>query len=301
MCGRSSYSHAGPRKILAQLLDKGLHRPRQRERLNIRCWRHLEFGALMRIYNQNLLGRFGPLERTEAYWQWLVNREGYDRLYVVLDGPNLLELEENRSPIVGYAAIRGEQIVELLATPRCRMAAAKLLARACGDAIEHGYHRVLLHAPPEHSLHNLLQAAGGSRAPQETEGGEIFMARLLSPVKLLRLIGPEMVRRARAADLLHPLELGLLVENSHYRLMIDREGVEVATRKVCHNSLCLNVADFTRMVLGQLDWKQAYADGAVRASTSLAREAGRILFPRLPLWHPPLDDLPAQGGHPRAQ
>ena len=55
--------------------------------------------------------------------------------------------------------------------------------------------------------------------------------------------------------------------------------------------LRLNVADFTRLVLGQLDWPAALAEGHVEFSTGLARTAAPALFPPLPLWRPPLDDL----------
>ncbi len=53
------------------------------------------------------------------------------------------------------------------------------------------------------------------------------------------------------------------------------------------------MADFTRLVLGQLDWDQALAEGRLEPSTALARQAGQVLFPPLPLWRPPLDDLMA--------
>ena len=55
----------------------------------------------------------------------------------------------------------------------------------------------------------------------------------------------------------------------------------------------MNVADFTRLLLGQLDWEAALAEGRLECSTALAREAGRALFRSLPLWRPPWDDLPA--------
>ena len=60
---------------------------------------------------------YGPLERTDAYWQWLLKRHAYDQLYVALEGPEQLELGEISTRIVGYAATRGEQIVELMAAP----------------------------------------------------------------------------------------------------------------------------------------------------------------------------------------
>ncbi len=49
----------------------------------------------MRVYNQNLPGNYGPLERTRPYWQWLLQRRAFDQLYVALDGPNLWDLDES--------------------------------------------------------------------------------------------------------------------------------------------------------------------------------------------------------------
>ena len=297
-CGRHSYSQAGPRALLSRMLA-GNDRPHCHDRLHVRCWRRLELAALMRIYGQNLPGRFGPFERTEAYWEWLMQRHGYDQLYVVLRGPNVLELEEKLAPIVGYAVARGDRIVELLSAPSCKSAALKLLARACRDAIEHGYHHLELHAPFEHQLHALFQAAGGSHHVHETDRDEVLMARVLQPVRFLRMLGPELVHRSRAAGLLCPLELGLVVEAQRYRLVVHQEHVEVSVRRESQNRLHLNVADFTRMVLGQLDWRRAYDQGCVRASNVLAREAAPLLFPKLSFWRPPWDDLPARGGGAR--
>jgi len=98
-CGARPYSRAGARDVLSGLMARGLLR-RGRARLNIRPWRHVELGALVRIYNQGFGDMVGPLERTEAYWRWLVGRRAYDQICVALDGPDLLELEEIHAPIV---------------------------------------------------------------------------------------------------------------------------------------------------------------------------------------------------------
>jgi hypothetical protein len=45
------------------------------------------------------------------------------------------------------------------------------------------------------------------------------------------------------------------------------------------------------LLLGHLDIDEALADGRLRASTQVAAELGRVLFPRLPLWRPPLDEM----------
>lgn len=293
LCGRRSFARAGARDVLSGLMARGLLR-RGRKRLNIRPWRRMELGALVRIYNQNLGGRFGPLERTEAYWKWLVNRRAYDQICVALDGPDLLELEEVRAPIVGYAVTCGERIAELLTAPGHRMAAAQLLARACRDAIERGRHSVRLDAPPNSRIDKLFRSAAGNASDHHTDRRLVLMAKLLSPVKLLRAMAAELHCRAEAADLARPVDLGLLVDGKKYRLAVTSGGVQAIGRNIGRSYLRLNVADFTRLVLGHLDWQEALSDGRVQPSTNIALCAGRALFPTLPLWFPPLDNLPSR-------
>jgi predicted N-acetyltransferase YhbS len=293
VCGRHSYSRADARAVLSGLLDRGLPRRRRRRRLQIRPWRRWEQGALARIYNQNIRASYGPLERTDAYWQWLVRRQAYSQIYVALDGPDLLELEELSTRIVGYAVTQGEKIVELFSSPERRKAQAELLARTCSDAIEHDRQTVLLHAPTGSPLHKVFRTVGGFRHHHEADRGEVYMARLPDPLGLMRRLCEEFDRRAEEAGLPRPLELGLLVDGKKYLLEIGREGIRVVSRRLGRSYLRMNVADFTRLVLGQLDWQRATTEGRIEFSTGLAREAAPPLFPRLPLWRPPLDDLPA--------
>jgi len=290
MCGQASYRRANTCAILARLLDRGLI-PRPKRRLHIRPWLQWEQAALARIYAS--CDAFGPLERTEAYWQWLLRRHGYDQVYVALEGPDLLELGEVSTRVVGYAATRGEQIIELKTAPDRPRAAAELLARCCGDAVENDRHCVLLHAPPSHPLFRIFDEASGLGSAQTPDHGEVCMMRLLDPLELLRRLADEFDRRAAEAGLPRPSDLGLMVEGRKYRLEFGLNRVVAESQRVGRSYLGLNVADFTRLVLGQLDWDAAIADGRIECSTALAREAGRVLFPPLPLWRPPWDDLPA--------
>ncbi len=298
LCGQASYRRADARALLARLLDRGLI-PRPRRRLHIRPWLQWEQTGVKRIYHQNVLpqekgdaglaatlvaagrklgsiGRqplggstaYGPLERTSAYWRWLLNRHGYDQLYVALEGPEQLELGEISTRIVGYAVTRGEQIMELMAAPGCPRAAVELLARCCGDAIEHDRHCVLLHAPPSCPLFEIFDEAGGCGPPRAAEHGEVCMMRLLDPLELLRRLCGEFERRAAAAHLSRPLDLGLLREGQKYQLELGREGVAATSQRLGRSYLRLNVADFTRLVLGQLDWDSAMVDGRLECSTA---------------------------------
>ncbi len=98
-----------------------------------------------------------------------------------------------------------------------------------------------------------------------------------------------------ASGLPRPLDLGISVDGEKYQLELRREGATATCEHIGRSYLQLNVADFTRLVLGQLDWDAAVADSRLVCSTALAAEAARALFPRLPLWRPPWDELPAGG------
>jgi hypothetical protein len=255
----------------------------------------MERTALSRIYNQNLVGTFGRLERSDAYWDWLLNRRAFDQLFVALDGPDLLELEETRTPIVGYAVTRGDQVVELFTAPGENRADIQLLARACGEMIEQGHQSVELHSAQSDRLHRLFRIAAGSTDCSEMAGRQMYMARLLDPVKLLRRQAAELCRRAAEADLPRSFELGFWVDDKKYRLSISRQAARIAAGSIGRSYIRMNVADFTRMLLGHLQWRQAVSDRRLQPSTKLAIRAGRALFPRVPFWRPPLDDLQAQG------
>ncbi|MBU4399258.1 MAG: hypothetical protein KKE86_07985, partial [Planctomycetes bacterium] len=169
----------------------------------------------------------------------------------------------------------------------------ELLARCCGEAIEHGRHCVLLHAPPSSPLLRVFDDADGIGHPATSEHGETYMMRLFNPLGLLRRLRGEFDRRAVGACLPRPLDLGLLVEGRKYQLELGREGVHASSRRIGRSYLRLGAVDFTRLVLGLLDWDAATAEGRLECSTSLAHEAGRALFPQLHFWRPPWDDLPA--------
>ena len=183
LCGQPCSSTAGAHSVLARLLEEGMRHPSRHphRRLHIRPWRRWEEGALVRIYRQNLPGMYGPPDRTPAYWQWLLRRHAYDEIYVALDGPDLWDLKEARTPIVGYAVLKGHRIIELMTAPGRRKAAAELLAHACGDAIECDYHSVAMCAPPDSLWHDLFVPPGSDHRVLEAEGGEVCMAQDLGP------------------------------------------------------------------------------------------------------------------------
>jgi len=288
LCGGSSVYSASPHAVLARLLEQGLCL-RRTARIQVRPWRRWEVDAITRLYREHLPGSCGMLERTRSYWHWLLERRAYDQFYVALDGPDLWDFKETSTRLVGYAAIKGEKILELITVPERRKVAMELLARACGDAVEQDRYRISLHAPPGSPLSVYFRGAMELVPRWSCDSAEFCMARLLDPLGLLRLMGGVFAQRAASAGLGRPLELGLLIDGKKYQVEIAGTGRATADT-LGRSYLRLNVADFTRLILGQLDWDRALADGRLVPSTGLAHDTGRALFPPLPFWRPMLDE-----------
>ena len=302
ICGRHSYSTARPRDILSYLsatesprsnhLLEGVWQHRL-EPLTIRLWRHVEQSALMRLYDAATAGTFGPLVRSDAYWRWLLSRRGYDRIYVALEGTPKIELDDTQAPIVGYAAMKEGRIVELVTDPRRSDAAHQLVARACGDAIERDYHSLRLEGPPGDPLHRVFELAGGRHHHQESRNDHVFMVKLFDPLACIDLLRPQLFARAKDAELSRPCELGLLLGDERYCLIVGRRSVKLEAGKLGRSYLTCSKAQLTQLLLGHADLRSAVAAGQLAASTRVAAEIAMALFPRLPVWYPPWDDLPA--------
>ncbi len=302
VCGRHSYSTAGSREILSCLHVREADRLRSspvinlrpgRKTYNIRLWRQMEQAALTRLYAENTQNVYGALARTEAYWHWLVRRGGNESIYVAIDGPDRLELDESLAPIVGYAATREGRILEMMCGRQHPEVAIQLLARVCGDAIERDFHRVRVDAPPDDPLHALLLAAGGQHSCHEADKGMVFMANLFKPGRFLKSVGRHLFARVVAAGLPRPCQLGLLVNDEKYRLVISRRNLQLVQGTLGRSYLRCSRYDLTQLLLGHLDVRNAIASGRLAVSTRLAHDTVVALLPRLPLWRPPWDDLPA--------
>ncbi len=289
LCGSNFRGAANPHHVLSRLLEYGVGL-RRTARIQVRPWRRWEEEAIARVYRQNHCGSFGLLERNRSYWHWLLEQRAYDQFYVALDGPDLWDLKETSTRVVGYVAIRGEKIIELMTVPGRKKVLMELLARACGDAIEQDQRQIILHGPADSPALGFFCCPPDPAHFVHCEQAEVCMARLLDPLGLLRKLCCVFTERATEAGLARPVELGLLVDGRKYQ--IDIAGSGRATADTLGRSyLRMNVADFTRLVLGQLDLDRAVLEGRVEPSTALALEAARVLFPRLPYWRPLLDDL----------
>jgi GNAT superfamily N-acetyltransferase len=305
LCGHKALASAPALKLLTRLTDERCVL-RRRCQFQIRPWRQWEEESIARIYRQNLPDSYGTFERSRSMWQWILARRAFDELYVALDGPDLADLHESTTRVVGYAAISGDRVTELMTSPGEERAATELLARVCADAFEQDRHQVEFQSAPNSPLLARVREAGQQRRRflqpdgniERIDGvsGGVVMARLLNPLAMLQAITPQIARRAFDAGLALPLELGFLVDGQPFQIKLGHselgmQGACCSAEHIGRSYLKLNVADFTRLLIGQLDWQNAIAEGRVVPSTVLARQAALTLFPEHPFWRPSLDEL----------
>lgn len=296
--GRHRWSCSDAHRLLGTLMEQGFRLPSRRARLHVRPWLLWEVGSLARLYSQGMDGLIGPFQRSEAYWQWLVRRHAFEQLYVAIEGPELIDLDERKAPVVGYAATKGEQILELV-TPHAKKGVADLLlARVCHDAVESGRRSVVLHAPEAEPLHEVFRKSGEPGRDCVPHCAEGIVARVLRPHALMRLMKHVLQERAVKAGLPPAWELGFRVGRKRYLISLADSQVTIAAGKKAKHTVELSRADFTRMLLGRIHWNRALAEARVVPEGSEAAHLARSLFPTLPFWKPPLDDLKRDGEDP---
>lgn len=276
------------RDVLAQLARRNGNRPQP---LSVRCWRHVELPALMRIYNQTIGHAYGPLARTEEDWRWLISRKGFDHILVAIHGRDRFDLTDERAPIVGYAVMRGRRVVEFATNPEYPTADEQLLARACGEMIEHDRQELSLCIPPNSGIQQYLCNPLPPAVNHEPE--EWQMVRVPDFSRLLRCLLPELQRRLDKADHRGTAELGIAIGNEKHLISISRGGIKHTADKLGRSYLQLSRDAATRLLLGRLNLNTAFENETVRASTQSAREIGAVLFPTVPWWISQWDELTA--------
>jgi hypothetical protein len=324
ICGRHVFSTIGARQFLAQLQatcaglvptddsPTACLLPSTRAPISIRPLRRIELPAVRRLYEQSLAGRHGSPVRSEAYWEWLLGRGACDRMYIAAEGAESPDLEQQLAAIRGAIFANRGRIVELIAPaapePSTQQSIAQhtiaqhLAARVSADASEQDHWQMRLDAPPDEPLHALFRAAGGQSLQAEQFGGEVFMAKVLAPRALLTQLAGALVARLQAAGQAKNVHLGLEIQvgakarrrtqqTARFRLELSPRGLTLAADGCGRNYLSLRLRDLAPLVLGHWDLADMLAAGRLTASSKAARNLGGVLFPQLPWWRPPLDDL----------
>lgn len=289
--GRDSATPGRPTDILARLLEGG---QRAGETVTMRQWRHVELPALLRIYKQNASRFVGPLDRSENYCRWLVSRGAFDSIIVALVGQDRYELHESSARIVGYAIQSGNRVLELMADPEFAGLEREILARVCAEAIENDRQEIVYESSVSDPLHEAVAGDGSL-----VQGGDrMLVAKVFRPLDLITALLPAVAARVAEADVRETLELGLDAPSFRGSIIVaEAKGAErqatVHPGRVGRSYLKLSDDEIGRLLLGQCDPGEAAAAGRLEASTQVAQKLAAQLFPRMPLWCPMWDDLPA--------
>lgn len=290
--GRDCATPGRPTDILARLLEG----PRWGgEAVTMRQWRHVELPAILRIYNQNASRFVGPLNRSENYCRWLVSRGAFDSIIVALVGQDRYELHESSARIVGYAIQSGNRVLEIMADPEFAGLEREILARVCAEAIENDRQEIVYESSVADPLHAAV--AGGESLVQG--GDRMIVAKVFRPHDLLTALAPAAAAHVTAAGIRETVELGLEAPGFRGSIIVaEGKGAEgrrasVHPGRVGRSYLRLSDDELARLLLGQCDPVEATAAGRMEPSTQVAQKLAAQLFPRMPLWSPMWDDLPA--------
>jgi len=235
-CGSHVFSTASPRAVLAELAAARAAAeaatPSSQTLLQlppapliVRPLRRIELPAVVRLYEQARSGHCGWPVRDEAYWEWLLARGASDRVYIAATAPESVDFKTLIDSIVGYCCVRQSRIVELIAADSASDIPRQLAERVCADAREEDGWEMRCDAPATNALHQLFRQAGGRLTINQEFGGEVFMAKLLDPLAVLRRLAHVFAERAAAAGIARPAELGIELRAGGGRVACRTAGV----------------------------------------------------------------------------
>lgn len=279
VCGRQTLGLVLSRNLPA-LSDALAESPG--EAWQVRPWRQVELGDLMRLYEGQFAQTSGSVVRSEEYWRWMIGRRYAHVIWVSCQGED----------VRGYAFVKDHKVLEIAFDPAYPWALKALLGRVRSEALERAYPQVIIHAPIDHPVMDVARASGKVIDAEEYEGAS-SMYHVPDIGRFLESIGPELHRRAVAAGASLPLELGLSVDDHRWLLHLDETGTRVEPEKLSRRHLTLTPAAFVRLAMGHSGITRALETDGVEASTSTAIDAARVLFPVQPIWRSPLDGATA--------
>ncbi len=294
------HTRASARAVLAHLDAQELTRRRRRTNIHVRTWRHFELDQVRQLYDLTAANFWGPLNRSEAGWQWLIGRKAQDQVLlavqrgksgatVAIDG-EAADADRAEERAVGYAAVSGSCIVEMITAPNFSSARVQLLARGCREAMDRDHHSISLYTPAADPLHELLVTAGGAWIDAAASNEPRWMVRLLSPERWIERCYPLWRRRARAAQVPRPFELGFVTPEASYHLTLTRRSarIEPSTALPADQIHC-DGPTFESLLTGNLSVQTAVPRGMLRLSRLELAAPLAALFPARLFWQSPLE------------
>lgn len=236
------HTRANPRAILSSF-DGGMltHRRRTNPSLEVRAWRHFELDAIEDVYQQVAARMWGPQQRSETWWQWLVGRKAGEQILMAVDPritppANAAASDDpaSRDPRpaapIGYAVLRDSCIVEMFTLPGRQRARLLLLARACREALDRGHHTVSLLTPPDDPLHEVMVTAGGQWIRHDASRDGIWMFKLLAPEKWVTKLYPVLHQRSLEGQVPRPFECSFALPEGNVQFMLTRRSARLEKR-----------------------------------------------------------------------
>jgi GNAT superfamily N-acetyltransferase len=284
--GRDCATPGRPTTILSRLLEGP---KRDGEPVTMRQWRHVELPAILRIFTQNASRFVGPIDRSESYSRWLVSRGAFDSIIVALMGQDRYDLHETTARIVGYCVQSGNRVLELFADPEFPGLEREILARVCAEAIENDRQEIVYESSASDPLHHAV--AGGESLVSAND--RMIVAKVFKPLDVLTAAAPAVADRVVSTGIRETVELGLHAPSFRGSIIVADGKATVHAGRSGRSYLTLSDEELARLLLGQSDPIEAAALGRMKASTQVAEKLAMQLFPRVPLWCPMWDDLPA--------
>ena len=121
----------------------------------------------------------------------------------------------------------------------------------------------------------------------------MIVAKLFKPLEVLTALAPAVAARVAAAGIRETVELGLDAPSLRGSIIVANGSATVHTGRVGRSYLRLGDDELARMVLCQCDPAESVMAGRMESSTQMAQKLAGQLFPRMPLWCPMWDDIPA--------
>jgi predicted N-acetyltransferase YhbS len=276
ICGRQTYAQALSRN-LPQVSD-GVIEGRGAF-WHVRPWRQVELSDLMSLYEGQFASVTGTVVRSEEYWRWMIGRRYAHVIWVACQGDT----------VRGYAFVKDHKILEIASDPAHPQALRALLGRVRAEALERAYPQVTVHAPVGHPAIEAFQSASGRLFDQEATDGAYSMCHIPALGRFLHCILPELGRRALAAGVTLPLEMGITTEDHRWLIHIEGKNSRVEPDKLSRRHLTLAPPVLVRLLMGHTSVDEAVAEEGFAASTATALDVARVLFPAQPIWRSPLD------------
>lgn len=293
------HTRASVLSVLAHLDAQEYARRRRRSAVEVRTWRHFELDKLRQLYEGISAGFWGSLYRSEASWQWLIGRKAQDQVLLALQrsrgghaNGHAADSDDAAEQAVGYAAVRGSCIIEMITAPKSSAVRVQLLARACREALDRDHHSISLYTPAADPLHELLVTAGGAWIDAAATNEPQWLMRLLAPERWIERCYPLWRRRIRAAQISRPLELAFVTPSVAYRFTLTRRSARLEpARALPADRVECDAPTFESLLTGNLSLAKTIADGRLRLSRPELAETLAALFPARLFWQSPLELL----------